>query len=49
VGVFAVFSREPRSPNEAETRRARFASRLATIVIERERSAAALARAKLLL
>jgi len=49
LGVFAVYAREARAPNEAETRRARVASRLATIAIERELSAAALARAKLML
>jgi len=49
LGVFAVYAREPRAPNAAETRRARLASRLATIAIERELSAAALARIKLLL
>ena len=49
LGVFVVYVRESRAPNEAETRRARVASRLATIAIERELSAAALARAKLML
>ena len=48
LGVFVVYARAPSAPNEAETRRARFASRLAAIAIERELAAAALARAKLL-
>ncbi|MGA2494176.1 MAG: PAS-domain containing protein [Roseiarcus sp.] len=49
LGVFAVYAREPRAPSAAEARRARVASRLAAIAIERELSAAALARAKLML
>ena len=49
LGVFAVYVREPRAPNAAEARRARVASRLAAIAIERELSAAALTRAKLML
>jgi PAS domain-containing protein len=49
LGVFAVFAREPRAPNAAETRSARVASRLAAIAIERELAEAALARAKLML
>ena len=49
LGVFVVYAREARAPNAAETRRARVASRLAAIAIERELSAAALARAKLML
>ena len=49
LGVFAVYAREARAPTPAETRRARVASRLAAIAIERELSATALARAKLML
>ena len=49
LGVFAVYAREARAPSAAETRRARLAARLATIVIERELSAAALARLKRML
>ncbi len=49
LGVFAVYAREPRAPSAAETRRARVASRLAAIAIERELSAAALARVRLML
>jgi PAS domain S-box-containing protein len=49
LGVFAVYAREARTPSAAEARRTRVASRLAAIVIERELSAAALARAKLML
>lgn len=49
LGVFAVYAREARAPNPAEARRARIASRLAAIAIERELSAAALGRAKLML
>lgn len=49
LGVFATFSRQAREPDEAEARRARFASRLAAIAIDRERSAADLDRVKRLL
>ena len=49
LGVFAVYAREARAPNPAEARRAHIASRLAAIAIERELSAAALGRAKLML
>ena len=49
LGVFAVYVRAARAPDEAEARRLRFACRLAAIAIEREHLAAALARAKLML
>jgi PAS domain S-box-containing protein len=49
LGVFAVYAREPRAPSAAETRRARVASRLAAIAIERELTAAALARVRVML
>lgn len=49
LGVLVAYARQPRPPSAAETRRARVASRLAAIAIERELMAAALARAKLML
>jgi PAS domain-containing protein len=49
LGVLVAYAREPRAPSAAETRRARVASRLAAIAIERELSAAALARIKLMM
>ena len=44
LGVFAVYARAARGPDEAEARRLRFASRLAAIAIEHERTVTALAR-----
>jgi PAS domain-containing protein len=49
LGVLVAYARQSRPPSAAETRRARVASRLAAIAIERELTAAALARAKLML
>ena len=49
LGVLVAYAREPREPSAAETRRARVASRLAAIAIERELTAPALAHAKLMM